>query len=259
MITNFKSDFNFKSKHLDQAISLWVDNFGDSKRFAQYFIRKYSSNYDYIFTLEQDVVVSMAYIVKKKILIDSRLYNARLIVGVATKKTHSKSGLMKNILNLILNKYKKENIFMQADRWEYYKNWNFLNVSSIYEYEIQKTHKIKIVADKIINWSAMNKQFNTQGSIQYNIESFQEYIKMFIIDGSKIVSIGETYIVYQNNIVLNYAFKNLELFLELLNLCNINLLQTHYPIESKFLLLKNKREFTKSIMLVSKLVFNTIF
>mgnify|MGYP001942939463 CR=1 FL=1 len=257
MITKFKDDLDIK--YSKDAISLWIENFNDSKQFAKYFIEDYSANHDYIWTIHDDNVVSMAYIIKKNVLIKGSISVVYLIVGMATKNIYSKKGLMKNIINLILEKYKNEFIFMQADHWEYYKNWNFLNVSSIYNYKVKHCNHEKIMIDNFIDWSSMNKQFNNQGSIQYDIKSFQEYINMFIIDGAKIASIGETYIVYKNNTVINFAFKEFKTFINLLNMCEINFLQTHFPIESNYLSLKNEKKYTKSTHIFSNVIFNSLF
>lgn len=259
MISNFKNDFHFTSKHLEQAIVLWVENFKDSKNFAKYFIKGYSSNHDYILTLDENNVVSMAYIIKKQLLIEKKLSTIYLIVGVATKATHMGNGLMKNTINLILEKYKGEPIFMQADHWEYYRNWNFLDVSNLYEYKIKHTEKQKIKIDLSLNWNAMNELSNNQGSIKYNLDTFKEYIEMFVIDGSKIASINGTFIVYQNNTVVDFAYQNIDTFLDLLTFCKIKILQSHSPIESQFLKLKQVKKFTKSINFFPNLIFNTLF
>ncbi|MGL4768709.1 MAG: hypothetical protein ACRCW6_00590 [Mycoplasmoidaceae bacterium] len=249
-------DYNL---YLNQSEDLWVKNFKEPKIFSSSIINKYKSLVDSIFLIDNQNLISMAFIVSKNIVLENMNLNIYLIIGVATNKKWMNKGNMNIIMNEIFKKYENYYIFMQSYSWEYYKKWNLLEVSYMYQYQYCNLSNKKIVVDKRHDWKKMLEIFNNQGSIKHNLNSFKDYMNKFKYLDARIISIQGTYIVLENNIVIEYAYKDLETLENLLIFSNAKEIMSFTKITSKKFILKKKLLFTKSNKILKNVIFNTLF
>lgn len=253
----FKCNYSRDVNYISQAEKLWEQNFNEKINFAKYFINEYSGLVDYVFSVDGDVLASMAFIVNKKILYNGKIINVNLIVGVATNKSYSRKGLMANAMNIILDKY--DNLFIQSEHWEFYSKWDFFNTTNEYEYDVVESPLDELESDSVINWNLIVEEFNKTGSVQYDSKSFKEYISMFKILDGKIIARDGDFALFEGQKIFEYNYKDIDIFLRLIKKYSIKKILSSVKINHPNFINEKNVVLTKSVKCYKDLIFNTHF
>lgn len=141
IVENDQSIVKAKNSDIPQIIDLWKKSFKDENEQSTkfYFDKCYHNDNTYLLKNNHHLV-SMIQIVPYTIILDQQECLAYFILGVATDKDHQKQGLMKKLMNYVLNlpKYQGQKILLQAYQPEIYYNFGF---KENYFHKITKVNK----------------------------------------------------------------------------------------------------------------------
>ena len=141
IVTNNQSIVKANNSDIPQIIDLWEKSFKDENEQSTkfYFDKCYQNENTYLLKNNHHLV-SMVQIVPYTIILDNKEYLAYFILGVATDKNYQKQGLMKKLMNYVLNltQYQGQKILLQAYQPEIYYNFGF---KEDYFHKITKVNK----------------------------------------------------------------------------------------------------------------------
>ncbi len=114
---------------------LWLESFQDETEESKnyYFQNLYQSQYTYVLTQNQKIISALQ-IVPMSISKSRKIHQSYFILGVCTDRSYQKQGCMKALLNHVLTKYQKYDIYLQAYVPEIYRPYGF--VASHYHFVI---------------------------------------------------------------------------------------------------------------------------
>lgn len=202
---------------------LWFDSFDDEDEHSMnfYFDHLYDPKNTYLLKAN-DEIISMCQIRYMDIMKDQQRMNVGLIFGVATNKKYQGCGYMKKLLKVVLEKYSKEFILIQAYNWDIYQSFGFEEAytykQSIFESRgeyngdlcYDSKHLLKIYNDYV-----MDKDGYRIRDEKYYDEFFIPYYKPYY----EIYANEDAYMVVDKeySFVFECIYRNEEALISLLN------------------------------------------
>lgn len=210
------------------AKKLYKDSFNDSDEFIDLFFGSYAkNNHSWYGFNENDELIFMCWLNRKRIMINKNKEYAGFIVAVATKKEFQGQGIMKSFFSKWLSDISLlyKHIFIQAYNWDVYKSYDFLPCTSKKIYRLRKDQFLKL--DEIFtvtSYDLINEIYNNFVK-KNNIENFSYrtlkenklILKMFEAAGDKILHTKKSYLILSHNVVVEYGFLDLKDFIRLLS------------------------------------------
>lgn len=132
-------------------IDLWRESFEDEDKQSTnfYFMKCYQKDNTYLLK-NSSTIVSMMQIVPYTIILDNQETTAYFILGVATDKNYQKQGMMKKLLNYVLNlpEYLNQKVMLQAYTPQIYYNFGF---NENYFHKVTNVDKNKYLFNNPLN------------------------------------------------------------------------------------------------------------
>ena len=225
----------YKIKQLDEvnieeAKKLYKEAFNDSDEFINYYFSSYSKNNLYYFWLDQnDKIVMMACLNRKRIYYSGEKISAGFIVAVAVNKEMRGKKILTNNFQKWLDDISlmADYIFIQAYNWDVYKKYDFHPCCIKHKYQLRKDQILKPVkykSGKEVDIELINEIYNQFLKINriknYTYRTTKEsilYYKMLLSTGEKIYHSKKSYIVVSNDTIVDFAFTDLRDFIQLLS------------------------------------------
>lgn len=215
-------------EELKIAKKLYKESFNDTDTFIDLYFGSYAkNNHSWYGFDENNELIFMCWLNRKRVMINNNKENAGFIVAVATKKEFQGQGIMKSFFSKWLSDINLlyKHIFIQAYNWDVYKSYNFLPCTLKKIYRLRKDQFLKI--DEIFmhtNYDLLNEIYNSFIK-KNNIDNFSYrtlkenklILKMFEAAGDKILHTKKSYVIFSNNIIVEYAFLDLKDFIRLLS------------------------------------------
>lgn len=216
------------AEELISAKKLYKDSFNDTDEFIELYFGSYAkNNHSWYGFNENNELIFMCWLNRKRIMINKTKEYAGLIVAVTTKKEFQGQGIMKSFFTKWLSDISLlyKHIFIQAYNWDIYKRYNFLPCTLKKIYRLKKDQFLKL--DEIFSctsYDLINEIYNNfikkNNVINFSYRTLKEnklILKMFEAAGDQILHTKKSYVIVSNSVVVEYGFLDLKDFIRLLS------------------------------------------
>ncbi|MGL4647620.1 MAG: GNAT family N-acetyltransferase [Mycoplasmoidaceae bacterium] len=218
----------FDNIDLAKVKKLYADSFQDANAFTDLYFTDYKKMYDLWTLWENEQLVLMTCLNKKRVVINNIAEKTGIIVAVAVDKQYQGKGIMKNFMNSFLDEAKLlySHIFIQAYNWNVYKSWNFHVCTKKYKSRLKKDQFLKPVEiSQKINFDKCNEIYNQYVKLnEFNNFTYRTnkenklIMKMLLAAGDQIIHSQNSYLIFsKENGVIDYAYNDEKDFIRLLS------------------------------------------